>query len=128
MTPARRMLEVTTLELTTYPTEQAVPTYSAWLLKMVTQNGYSKWLLKGDRTLMENTQDELRAHLMKTDEEFRHLAEQHAQYHTQLEALEAKPHLTPEEELEEHRLKKLKLRLKDQMNGIIGRYRAQHVA
>ena len=115
MTPIRRMLELTALELTTYPTEQAVPTYSAWLLK-------------GDRTLMENTQDELRAHLMKTDEDFRHLAEQHAQYHTQLEALEAKPHLTPEEELEEHRLKKLKLRLKDQMNGIIGRYRAQNVA
>jgi uncharacterized protein YdcH (DUF465 family) len=115
------MLELTALELTTYPTEQAVPTYSAWL----PQIGY---LIKGDRTLMENTQDELRAHLMKTDEDFRHLAEQHAQYHTQLEALEAKPHLTPEEELEEHRLKKLKLRLKDQMNGIISRSRAQHVA
>jgi uncharacterized protein YdcH (DUF465 family) len=110
VTPGRRMLE-----LTTYPTEQAVPTYSAWLHR------------KGDRTLMENTQDELKAHLMKTDEEFRHLAEQHAQYHKQLEALEAKPHLTPEEELEEHRLKKLKLRLKDQMNGIISRQR-QHVA
>jgi uncharacterized protein len=109
------------LRLTTYPTEQAVPTYSAWL----SQTGY---LIKGDRTLMENTQDELKAHLMTTDEEFRHLAEQHAQYHTQLEALEAKPHLTPEEELEEHRLKKLKLRLKDQMNGIISRQRAQHVA
>jgi uncharacterized protein len=109
------------LRLTTYPTEQAVPTYSAWL----SQTGY---LIKGDRTLMENTQDEFKAHLMKTDEEFRHLAEQHAQYHTQLEALEAKPYLTPEEELEEHRLKKLKLRLKDQMNGIISRQRAQHVA
>ena len=116
MTPGRRMLR-----LTTYPTEQAVPTYSAWL----SQTGY---LIKGDRTLMENTQDELKAHLMKTDEEFRHLAEQHAQYHTQLEALEAKPHLTPEEELEEHRLKKLKLRLKDQMIGIMNRQRAQHVA
>lgn len=77
---------------------------------------------------MENTQEELKAHLMKTDEEFRHLAEQHAQYHARLEALEAKPHLTPEEEMEEHRLKKLKLRLKDQMNGIISRNRAQHVA
>jgi uncharacterized protein len=98
---------------------------SSYLLGVVTQDGY---LIKGDRTLMENTQDELKAHLMKTDEEFRHLAEQHAQYHTQLEALEAKPHLTPEEELEEHRLKKLKLRLKDQMNGIISRSRAQHVA
>src|ERR1700724_2747434 len=106
------------LRLTTYPTERAVPTYSAWL----SQTGY---LIKGDRTLMENTQDELKAHLMKTDEEFRHLAEQHAQYHKQLEALEAKPRLTPEEEMEEHRLKKLKLRLKDQMNGILSRYRAQ---
>jgi uncharacterized protein len=103
-------------ELTTYPTEQAVPTDSAWPPR------------KGDRTLMENTQDEFKAHLMKTDEEFRHLAEQHAQYHTQLEALEAKQRLTPEEELEEHRLKKLKLRLKDEMNGIISRHRAQHVA
>ena len=77
---------------------------------------------------MENTQDELRAHLMKTDEGFRRLAEQHAQYHKQLEALEAKQHLTPEEEMEEHRLKKLKLRLKDQMNAIISRNRAQNVA
>src|SRR5579864_1854924 len=103
-------------ELTTHPTERAVPTNSAWLPH------------KGDSTLMENTQEELKAHLMNTDEEFRHLAEQHAQYHKQLEALEAKPRLTPEEELEEHRLKKLKLRLKDQMNGIMSRYRAQHVA
>ena len=77
---------------------------------------------------MENTQEELRAHLMKTDDDFRHLAEQHAHYHQQLEALESKPRLTPEEEMEEHRLKKLKLRLKDQMNAIISRYRAQNVA
>jgi uncharacterized protein YdcH (DUF465 family) len=89
----------------------------------------SAWLPhKGDRTLMENTQDELKAHLMNSDEEFRHLAEQHAQYHKQLEALEAKPHLTSEEELEEHRLKKLKLHLKDQMNGLMARHRAEHVA
>jgi len=104
------------LELNTQPTEQVIPTDSAWTPH------------KGERTLMENTQDELKAHLMKTDEELRHLAEQHAQFHKQLEALEAKPRLTPEEELEEHRLKKLKLRLKDQMNGIISRYRAQNVA
>ncbi|HLG95632.1 MAG TPA: YdcH family protein [Bryobacteraceae bacterium] len=77
---------------------------------------------------MENTQEELKAHLMQTDEEFRHLADQHAQFHKQLEALEAKSHLTPEEEVEEHRLKKLKLRIKDQMNEILARHRAQHVA
>ena len=104
------------LELKAYPTEQVFPTDSAWQPH------------KGERTLMENTQEELKAHLMQSDEEFRLLVEQHAQYHKQLEALEAKPRLTPDEELEEHRLKKLKLRLKDQMNGIISRHRAQHVA
>ena len=77
---------------------------------------------------MENTQEDLKAHLMQTDEQFRRLAEQHSQYHQQLEALEAKSHLTPAEEVEEHRLKKLKLNLKDQMNQIMSRYRAQNVA
>jgi uncharacterized protein len=77
---------------------------------------------------MENTQDDLKAHLMQTDEEFRRLAEQHMQYHELLEALEAKSHLTPQEEVEEHKLKKLKLHLKDEMNQIMSRYRAQHVA
>jgi uncharacterized protein YdcH (DUF465 family) len=83
---------------------------------------------KRRRTLMENTQEDLKAHLMQTDEGFRRLAEQHSQYHQQLEALEAKAHLTPQEEVEEHRLKKLKLHLKDQMNQVMSRYRAQHVA
>ncbi len=76
---------------------------------------------------MENTQEDLKAHLMQTDEEFRRLAAEHTQYHHELEALEAKSHLTPQEEVEEHRLKKLKLNLKDQMNQIMSRYRAQHV-
>jgi uncharacterized protein YdcH (DUF465 family) len=82
---------------------------------------------QGDRSLMENTQEELKTHLMQSDDEFRQLAEQHARYHGQLEALEAKSHLTPQEEVEEHRLKKVKLQLKDQMNEILSRYRTQHV-
>jgi uncharacterized protein YdcH (DUF465 family) len=76
---------------------------------------------------MENTQEELKAHLMQTDETFRRLADEHHRCHEQLEALEAKSHLTPVEEVEEHRLKKVKLQLKDQMNQIISRYRTQHV-
>ncbi len=75
-----------------------------------------------------NTQDELKAHLMATSEEFRALAEQHAQLHKQLEALEAKSHLSDEEQLDEHRIKKQKLRLKDQMNAILARNRTQQVA
>ena len=79
---------------------------------------------------MENItiQDDLRAHLMATDEKFRQLAEQHAAYHKQLEEIEAKPHLTTQDEDDEHRIKKLKLRVKDQMNDIMARYKAQNVA
>jgi uncharacterized protein YdcH (DUF465 family) len=77
---------------------------------------------------MENTQEELKAHLMRTDEEFRKLAEKHSQYEQQIQAIEAKPHVMPEDEIEEHRLKKLKLHLKDQMNEIMKRYKAQQVA
>lgn len=75
-----------------------------------------------------NTQDELKAHLMATSEEFRGLASQHAQLHHQLEELEAKHHLTDAEQVDEVRLKKQKLRLKDQMNQILARSRPQHVA
>jgi uncharacterized protein YdcH (DUF465 family) len=77
---------------------------------------------------MENTREELKAHLMATNEEFRSLAERHAEYHKQLEVLEAKARLTEEDEVQEHRLKKLKLHLKDQMNEILARYKPQHVA
>ena len=73
-----------------------------------------------------NTQEDLKAHLMATNEEFRHLAEQHAEYKRQVERLEALPHLSNEEQLEENRLKKIKLRTKDQMTAIMNQYRAQH--
>lgn len=69
---------------------------------------------------MENhTQEHLRAHLLETDEQFRTLAEQHAQLKKQIEAIESKPYVTSTDELEEQRLKKQKLRLKDQMNQIL---------
>ena len=75
---------------------------------------------------MDVQQDEMKAHLMATDEEFRRLATQHSEYKKQVEALEAKAHLSLEEQLEEVRLKKLKLRLKDQMTEMMARYRTQH--
>jgi uncharacterized protein YdcH (DUF465 family) len=78
---------------------------------------------------MENTaQDELKAHLMATDDQFRQLAQQHSEYDHKLQELEAKHALSENEQLEEVRLKKLKLHLKDQMADIMSRYRAQHVA
>lgn len=72
--------------------------------------------------------DQLKAHLMASDEEFRRLAEQHADYDQKLEALEAKHALTEVEKLEETRLKKLKLHLKDQMQEIMSRQRSEHVS
>jgi uncharacterized protein YdcH (DUF465 family) len=70
---------------------------------------------------MENhTQDEeLKAHLLATNEQFRTLAGQHAQLKQKIEEIESRPHVTPADELEEQRLKKLKLRIKDQMNQIL---------
>jgi uncharacterized protein YdcH (DUF465 family) len=79
--------------------------------------------------VMEKTaQEELKAHLMATNEEFRSLAEKHAQLHKRLEELEAKQRPTLEDEAEEQRLKKQKLRVKDQMNEVMARYKAQQVA
>jgi uncharacterized protein YdcH (DUF465 family) len=77
---------------------------------------------------MERYNEELRAHLMETNNEFRQLALQHSQYAQQLDALEALPHLSEQDQIEEHRLKKLKLRLKDQMLEMMNRHRAEHVA
>jgi uncharacterized protein len=72
-----------------------------------------------------NAQEELKAHLMETNEEFRKLAGQHSEYARKLETLEARPHLTYEEQVEETRLKKMKLRLKDQMEAIVSQFRQQ---
>ena len=77
---------------------------------------------------MEIALEELKAHLMATSDEFRSLAEQHSRFHKELEALEAKPYLSLDDEAEEHRLKKQKLRLKDQMNEILARSKVQQVA
>lgn len=73
---------------------------------------------------MENhTQDEeLKAHLLATNEQFRLLYEQHAQLKHQVEEIEAKPHVTEADELEEQRIKKLKLSLKDQMLEMMAQY------
>jgi uncharacterized protein YdcH (DUF465 family) len=78
---------------------------------------------------MEKTHsEEIKARLMETNEEFLHLAHLHSEYVRQLEALEARPYLTSQEQVEEIRLKKLKLRAKDQMQELMNRYRAQQQA
>jgi uncharacterized protein len=68
-----------------------------------------------------------RDQLIANHEEFRKLATEHTEYEKRLNSLIQKRFLTDDEKLEEVRLKKLKLRLKDQMESIERQFR-QHVA
>jgi len=75
---------------------------------------------------MEITQEHLKADLMQSSEEFRQLVAQHAEYKKRVLELEEKSHPTTEEMLEEARLKKLKLQLKDQITEMLNRYHGEH--
>ena len=59
-----------------------------------------------------------RDQLLASHEEFQRLVQEHSQYSQRLESLTQKHYLTEDEKLEEVRLKKLKLRLKDQMRHL----------
>ena len=67
--------------------------------------------------------DSVREQLLASHEEFRRLAQQHSQYSHRLSSLIEKRYLSEDEKVEEIRLKKLKLRLKDQMHNIEQEYR-----
>jgi len=66
--------------------------------------------------------EEARARLMQTNEEFRNLAAQHSDYDRRIEELASRRFLSPEEQSEEARLKKMKLQLKDQMEHLVEEY------
>ena len=68
---------------------------------------------------------ELKELLLKTDEEFRQLATQHHQLEDRLHELSAKPYLSEPEQVEAVTLKKRKLQLKDRMEDIVRRHRAE---
>ena len=73
---------------------------------------------------MENQNSES---LTDTDAEYRRLHAEHRNHEHRLEALADKPRLSEEEELEEKRLKKEKLLIKDRME-MIARTRRTGVA
>ena len=66
----------------------------------------------------------IREHLMANNDEYQRLREEHAHYATQLDHLASKSYLTEQERLEEVRLKKLKLRVKDQMQRLVQQTRS----
>jgi len=68
---------------------------------------------------------ELKDLLLKTDEEFRQLASQHHELDDRLHELSGKPYLSEPEQVEEVRLKKRKLQLKDRMEDILRRHRSE---
>ena len=67
-----------------------------------------------------------RDQLLTSHDEFKRLAQEHSQYSQRLDTLTQKRYLSEDEKLEEVRLKKLKLRLKDQMESIERQFRQQY--
>jgi uncharacterized protein YdcH (DUF465 family) len=68
----------------------------------------------------------VREQLMVGNEQYRRLCEEHARYKNQLNELSAKAYLSDQEQTEEVRLKKLKLRVKDQMELLVRQAQAVH--
>lgn len=68
-------------------------------------------------------EEEIKEHLISANPEFRRLVEEHKQYEGQLNELLSRHHMTEQDHLEEIRLKKKKLHLKDQMNSMIQKFR-----
>ncbi len=68
---------------------------------------------------MSTPTEAIRDKSMANSMEYRRLHEEHGRYAAELDRLESKSFLTEEEKLEEVRLKKLKLHLKDQMVALL---------
>ncbi len=71
---------------------------------------------------------QVRDQLLASNDEFRRLSDEHTQYSQRLDSLLEKKYLSEEEKVEEVRLKKLKLHLKDQMENLEQQYRTSHLA
>jgi len=67
--------------------------------------------------------EEIMERLMEEDSSFRQMKLQHLEYEKQLEDYLRKSYLTPAEQDEVHRIKKMKLALKDKMYREIVAYR-----
>jgi len=75
---------------------------------------------------MEKRDIELIEKYSPVDEELRRYIEEHRRYEEILGNLSKKPYLSPEDELEEKRVKKLKLKGRDKIEEILSKYRMPH--
>ncbi len=72
-------------------------------------------------------ENQLRETLLRENPEFRELFEKHREYEEALEKLLSKRPLSPEEEVEIKKIKKLKLKIKDKMQEILVREREKRI-
>ena len=72
---------------------------------------------------MAEREEVLVKQLLQENETFRTMKERHAALEDQLQTLETKPYLTPQDELEIKKIKKRKLMFKDEMQRILASYR-----
>ena len=63
--------------------------------------------------------------LLQSNDQYRQLADRHHELDARLHELSEKHYLSTDEELEEHRLKKRKLALKDQMEAMARQFQSR---
>jgi uncharacterized protein YdcH (DUF465 family) len=71
---------------------------------------------------MPSSPQDIRQSLLARDPEYRNLVEQHSRCEIQLEQIVKSSYLNSEDLIKEVELKKLKLRLRDQMEMILARH------
>jgi uncharacterized protein len=67
----------------------------------------------------------MKAQLLESNDEFRQLATQHHDLDEKIHSLASRPYLSEPEQLEEVKLKKRKLQLKDQMENMLRHVRSE---
>jgi uncharacterized protein YdcH (DUF465 family) len=77
---------------------------------------------------MSNRDDLLKEELLRTDDQFRHLYDEHQEYERRLQELNHKSLFSQEDEVEEKKIKLHKLVLKDQMEDILRQHREARVS
>jgi uncharacterized protein YdcH (DUF465 family) len=77
---------------------------------------------------MPNRDDVLKEELLRTDDQFRRLHDEHQEYERRLQELNHKSMFSQEDEVEEKKIKLHKLALKGQMEDILRHHREARVS